>query len=262
MDYNWYWGKNSKKHSSKNKKFIHGLLIQIQPHLPKKNVALISKNIELLTSQFLNLADFFQELHKIVLMHSNDSDRITALCNLRNEKKQQFITKKDAKIILDLYLLRPRTYSGGANIDTVAQREPTVSLKDETLFNIPKVCIKLFSPNQIMQTFSTMFQLDDEFKKPLGIVDVMLFTSSANPFSFFNILPDMIIIIKAMLEGRWILCIITMMTLSTQLIYTAGMINWGPMFKTLYLLKYASNKLSLEGLMELFFGPKKIAVLE
>jgi hypothetical protein len=261
MNYNWYWGKNSKKHSSKNKKFIHDLLLQINRYFPKKNIVLISENIELLTSQFLNLADFFQELHKIVLSYNNDADRITALCNLRNEKKKQFITKKDAKIILDLYLLRPRNYSGGANMQT-SQREPIVSLKDETLFNIPKVCIKLFSPDQIMQTFSSMFNSGKSVEKPLSMVDVMLFVASASPFSFFNVLPDTIIIIKALLEGRLVLSIMTMMTLSTQLIYTAGMINWGPMFKTLYLLKYASNKLSVEGLMELFFGPKKIAVLK
>ena len=262
MNYNWYWGKNSKKYSSKNKKFVHDLLLQILPHVPKKNVNLISNNIELLTAQFLNLADFFQELHKIVIFHDNDCDRITAICNLQDENKNKFINKKDAKIILDLYLLRPRNYSGGANTNLPTEREALVSLKDETLFDIPKTCFKLFAPDQIMQTISSMFPSEQFGEKPLSMIDVMLFVASANPFSFFNVVPDTLIIMKSMIEGRWILSIMTMMTLSTQLIYTAGMINWGPMFKTLYLLKYASNKLSLEGLMELFFGPKKIAVLE
>ena len=66
MDYSWYWGINSKKQSVKNKKFIKDLLVQIQPHLP--NAELISNNITLLTTQFLNLADFFNQLHHIALL--------------------------------------------------------------------------------------------------------------------------------------------------------------------------------------------------
>ena len=208
----------------------------------KNDKRYIKKNFEIIVSNLIELSNYIDNITNIVLeKHISYKDKVVKIQNIRKKK----ISKKNAKIILDKFLLKDLK---GGNLEKVKNHQEYKTLNKVSnlcLSNLPQLMFKIFIaspglllsiPTYLTKSFLNIFGIEccepTDYKKPLGITYLILFFMASVPI--IGGFSDFIIIIKSLKNGRFFLATITLISRFMSHLLTMSFVDLGLLFKVFY----------------------------
>jgi hypothetical protein len=212
----------------------------------KENSKLIKNNIKNLSAEFSKLTQYITKYINIVSMDKlTKSKRINKIREVGYLNKK--FTKKQATEIFKTINFE-NIIGGGTQEKNLDKLKSELVNNNEPfefcLKNLPKLLLKLFlTPKYLFLAISSLFywmtsyfDLSDvgwvDFSQDIDWVYLLLFITASIPY--FGMYSDFIIIIKALIDGRYFLAILTILTCINSIILSLHIVDLGVIFKIFY----------------------------